>query len=209
MKPTLCAAIAVIVLAAGCGSTTSTNGETSAGGTPPTATAPTSAAPTGIASGEPIPMRLDVAPGRIGSVKAGMTKSQAAATGYFETDVTVGGDVCNHVEPLQWKPAYRNDLDVLTNRAGTIVSIGIRGQLRTTKGVGVGSSLGQVNAAYGDAVSPAVEAGYGQTGVFVNSGDDWLGFLVNEQFSKVSPSSLVTFMEVTKGAKPELMRDGC
>lgn len=210
MKLRLSAVIAAILFAAACGSVDTANTdptvEDTATATPTTAT---TATPTGIASGEPIPAKLDVAPGRVGPVHAGMTKAQAAATGFFDTDVKVGSDVCDHVEPLQWKKGYRDFVDVLTTDAGVIGSMGITNTLKTTKGIGIGNTLGQVNAAYGDAVSPAQEAGYNQTGVYVNTGDDWLGFLVNQQFSKVSPASKVTFMEVTKGAKPDLIRDGC
>lgn len=202
------AAVAVVLLVAGCGRAETAGSDTTTQVTPSTTT-PSPSSPTGIASGEPIPITLVVAPGRVGPVKTGMTKAQASATGYFDTDVKVGGEECSRVEPLEWKKVYQDRVDVLTDDAGNIASMAISGNIKTTKGVGVGSTLGEVNAAYGSAISPAIEAGYSQTGVFVNSGSQWLGFLIDEDFNLVTPASKVTLMEVTSGTKPGLMRDGC
>lgn len=206
MRLKFCAVIAALLLTTACGNDKKADPD-------PTIEAPTTTASsqsTGIASGEPIPIKLDVAPGRVGKVHVGMTKNQAAATGYFDTDVKVGGEECPRIEPLQWKKVYQDNVDVLTDDDnGSIVAMGIRGDLKTDKGVGVGNTLAAINDVYGDAASPAEEAGYTQTGVYVNTGDDWLGFLVNAEFTKVKSTSKVTFMEVSKGAKPGLMRDGC
>lgn len=175
---------------------------TTSGTTTPTATT----APT-----EDTPAKLELAPGRVGPVSVGMSKAEAAATGYFHTDVEVGGDACPRVEPLQWKAPYDKMVDVLTGENGTILSMGVLRDttLATDKGIRVGSTLGEVNEAYGDTVSPALEAGYSQSGVFVNTGDDWLGFLFDTPLGDVNESAVVTFMEVTKGERPMLMRDGC
>lgn len=207
MKLKMYTAAAIVLLVAGCGGTKTASDDATSRGTPPTT--PSASSPTGIASGEPIPITLVVAPGRVGPVKAGMTKAQAAATGYFDTDVKVGAEECSRVEPLEWKKVYQDRVDVLTDDAGNIASMAISANIKTTKGVGVGSTLGEVNAAYGSAISPAIEAGYSQTGVFVNSGSKWLGFLIDEKYDKVTPASKVTLMEVTNGTKPGLMRDGC
>ncbi len=53
------------------------------------------------------------------------------------------------------------------------------------------------------------EAGYGQTGLFVSEGAGWIGFLFNAKPDAVAATDTVTFVEVTRGAKPGLMRDGC
>ena len=202
MKLRILAAVAALLVTAACGDSKTADPA-------PTPTKTTSASPTAIASGEPVPKKLDIAPGRIGTVKVGMTKAEAAATGYFDTDVEVGADVCEHVEPLKWKKFYEDQVDVITTEAGSIVSMGVRKDLKTDNGITIGSTLGEVNDAYGDSISPAQEAGYDQAGVFVTDGDKWLGFLVDETWNDVTPSSKVTFIEVTKGSKPDLMRDGC
>lgn len=201
-------AVAVLALTAACGNgDPGTPKETS---TPSaTATTPTGIASGGIASGEPVPAELDVAPGRIGRVEVGMSKQEVLSTGYFDADVKIGGDECPTVAPLQWKKPYQGRADVFTDEAGSVLALGIFKDLETDKGVGVGSTLGEVNDAYGGDVSPAQEAGYSQAGVYVAAGDKWLGFLVDEEFAKVTPESKVTFMEVTVGRKPDLMRDGC
>ncbi len=93
--------------------------------------------------------------------------------------------------------------------SGSIASIGIsKSSPKTAKGIGVGSTLAQVRSAYED-LTPVEEAGFDQSGNYVVDGDRYLGFLFNEHASDTSDSSKVIFMEVTKGDKPELIRDGC
>lgn len=171
----------------------------------PTATATT---PTAIATGEPAPVKLEIAPGRIGAAKVGMTKVEASATGYFDTDIEIGDDVCKRVVPLNWKEQYDDQADVITNDDGTIVAMGVWKTLKTDKGIGIGSTLGDALAAY-DNLSPAVEAGYGQTGVFFTTSEGWVGFLFDEEVADIGPSAKITFIEVTKDKRPDLMRDGC
>jgi len=137
-----------------------------------------------------------------------MTRDEALATGLLDTDVDVPGEECGRTEPLGWKPKYASSLDVLTQEDGTVVSLGVRGeQPRTAEGLGVGSTLKDVTAVYETA--EMVEAGYGQTGVFVTEGDAWLGFLFTEDPESIEPTSEVLMLEVTTGTRPDLMRDGC
>ena len=151
---------------------------------------------------------LTVAPGRIGPVRAGMTRDEALATGLFDEDVPVRGEDCGRDTPLGWKPAYASSLDVLTTEDGTVVSLAVRGeQPRTADGLGVGSTLREVSATYETA--EMTEAGYNQTGVFVTEGDAWLGFLFDENVDAIDSRSKVTMLEVTSGTRPDLMRDGC
>lgn len=151
---------------------------------------------------------LVVAPGRVGPVRAGMTRDEAFDTGLFDTDVEVPGEDCGRVEPLAWKADYASSLDVLTQENGSVVSLGVRGeQPKTAEALGVGSTLRQVTRAYETA--EMTEAGYGQTGIFVTEGDAWLGFLFDEDLDAIGPRSKVTMMEVTTGTRPDLLRDGC
>ena len=172
----------------------------------PTATTTTEAAP---AATQEAPDPLVVAPGRVGAAAVGMSKQQAAATGLFDTDVDHGPDDCRGVAPLEWKKSVSTALDVLLTGSGKIASIGItQGGPKTAEGIGVGSTLAQVRNSYED-LTPVEEAGFDQSGNYVVEGDRYLGFLYNEKASDTNDSSKVTFMEVTEGNKPELIRDGC
>jgi hypothetical protein len=169
------------------------------GGTAPKPSTPTSLPVIPVGS-----MRITA--GAVGPVSVGMTKLAAYATGYFNTDVEV--PACNRVEDLAWKPAYANVLDVLTHDDGSVSSIGVRAAgPRTRSGLGVGSTYEAVQGVLGN-VAP-VAAGQGQTGLFISEGTGWIGFLFNAAPDAVAPTSPVTFIEVTRGAKPGLIRDGC
>src|SRR5665811_11227 len=62
-----------------------------------------------------------------------------------------------------------------------------------------------------EVVGVIAEAGYDQMGAFVQDGDKWLGILLDSRTADGPPkgSATVIFLEVTKGKKPELIRDGC
>lgn len=155
---------------------------------------------------------LQLAPGRIGPVTVGTDKDDAAASGLFDIDVT--GDEACQSRPLAWKEQFAG-LDVLTDDAGSIVSFGVdlaEGP-RTEAGLGVGSRFGELIETYGGDLSAPETAGFGQVGVFVRDGDDWLGFLFGEATAVEQvdndPGFEVTFAETTRFSKPALIRDGC
>lgn len=153
------------------------------------------------------PSALLITPGAVGPVQVGMTKAQALATGYFDADVQAPVDGCP-ARPLTWRDEYANTFDVLTSQAGDVVSIGIRQPgPRTRSGYGVGSTWGSLKA-----VAPEPqEAGYGQTGAYVQESGDgsWIGFLLDTPPDQLTDDDVVTFVEVTRGDRPGLMRDGC
>jgi hypothetical protein len=165
----------------------------------PTATQATSEPP--AASSD-----LVVRPGAIGPVKAGITKDEALATGLFDADVK-GAEGCTF--ELQWKKQFTG-VDVLTREDGSIGSLGVTaGGPKTEEGIGVGSTLADVKAAYPE-LSPVSEAGFDQAGAFLAAGEDHIGFLFGEATeTTVKDSSKVSFIEVTNGKRPELMRSGC
>ena len=202
------ASAVLLMSAAGCGdgaaepgvSPSPTPAESATAPSPESSTAPQSSAD------------LELAPGRIGPVSVGTSKDDAAATGLFDVDVT-GDEPCES-RPLAWKSQFTGT-DVLTDEAGSIVSLGVglADGPRTATGLGVGSTFGELIELYGGDLSAPETAGYGQVGVFVQDGDDWLGFLLGEATTVEQvdndPAFKVTFAEATKFAKPGLIRDGC
>ncbi|WP_370214946.1 hypothetical protein [Aeromicrobium sp.] len=153
------------------------------------------------------PEQLVVAPGAVGPVRVGMTEQQALATGYFVADVADPTDGCP-VRPLAWRGEYVDAVDVQTSRAGEVRSIGVRGEgVDTDAGLGVGSTYGELKGSTSDPEA----VGFGQTGVFVedSAAGTWIGFLFDESPDRLTDASRVSFVEVTKGARPELVRDGC
>lgn len=151
--------------------------------------------------------QLLVTPGAVGPVTVGMTKQQALDTGYLVAPDPDSGDGCP-APPLAWKDGYAGVLDVQASGNGDVLSIGVRQQgPRTRSGYGIGTTWGELKAVGED----PVEAGYGQTGVRVydaaNAG--WIGFLFDTTVDQLDDADTVTFMEVTKGGQPDLMRDGC
>jgi hypothetical protein len=150
-----------------------------------------------------------IAPGAVGVVQAGMSKTDALATGLFDADVKAPVEGCAD-SPLVWKANYADYFDVQTLGNGEIASIGVRKQGPVTKdGLGVGSSVADVQASVEDGTP--VEAGYGQSGLFDYDGQTgrWIGYLFDPAVDDLEDTDTVTFVEVTKGSQPGLMRDGC
>lgn len=178
--------------------------------TSPTASATPTAPTSGTPSGSQNPNGdLTITPGAVGPVKAGMSQQEALATGYFIANAPGPVEGCPDL-PLEWKKPYTQTFDVRTLGNGEITSIGIRGDgVTTAGGIGVGSTFDEVRAQYPD--DALVEAGYGQSGVRIFDPQDggWIGLLFNETVADIAGDSTVSFVEVTKGAEPDLMRDGC
>ena len=173
-------------------------------------TTPTAKATTAKPAVKPAsPSDLVIAPGRVGAARVGMSKQAALATGLFDADTPPPVEGCA-VLPLTWKKPYFDMLDVMTLGNGEIASIGVRGKLiRTKSGLGVGSTYAQVRAAIED--KTPVEAGYSQSGLYEYDpqAGGWIGYLFNPPVDELKASTPVSFIEVTKGEQPGLMRDGC
>jgi hypothetical protein len=203
MKRTLVAATALLVLT-GCGSDDPPAPEetTASPSQEPSATAePTSDSP-------PAPADLVIEPGRVGPAVAGMSKAEALETGLFNADVPPPVEGCPPY-PLQWKKKYKG-LDVLTRDDGSISSIGVfKGGPKTSKGIGYGSTLDDLTKAY-PKLSPVVDAGFNQAGAYEFTDTEYIGFLFGDAtVSDITGSSKITFIEVTVGNKPDLIRSGC
>ncbi|MFZ0139701.1 MAG: hypothetical protein WAL70_01340 [Aeromicrobium sp.] len=187
------AAIAVLLLAGACGGSESPTDEPSSAESP--------------AASEPAAEALVVAPGAVGPVKVGMTVDEANATGLFEPFKEIDDDPCAEFNPpIQWKAPHTESLRVRVED-DKITSLGIRDEVKTAKGIGVGSTFGDLKAAYPDAEVEASQA-LGST-VYRQDGEKWLGFALDEDSDKVEDSSKVLYMEVTVGKKPAAYLSGC
>ncbi len=208
MKRTLVVAVAALLVLNGCGSDDPKEPDktTSSPSPEPSATpAPTTAAP---AKPAPAPSELVVEPGRVGPAVAGMSKADALETGLFNADVPPPVEGCPPY-PLKWKKKYKG-LDVLTRDDGSISSIGVsKGGPKTSKGIGYGSTLNDLTKAYPN-LSPVVDAGFNQAGAYEFTDTEFIGFLFGDAtVSDIKGSSKISFIEVTVGDKPDLIRSGC
>lgn len=207
MKRALVAAMAALLLVSGCGSddpkepdeTTSSPSSDESATTEPTES-PTTPAPQTA--------KLVVKPGAVGPARAGMTKAEALETGLFDADVPPPVEGCPEL-PLKWKEQYQG-VDVLTRKNGTISSLGVfKGGPKTKEGIGYGSTLDDLIKAYPN-LSPVVDAGFNQAGAYEFTDTEFIGFLFGDAtVSDIKPTSKITFIEVTVGDKPDLIRSGC
>jgi len=185
-------AIAVLLLTGACGPDTPTD-EPSPTESP--------------AASEPAVEELVAAPGAIGPVQVGMTLDEANATGLFEPRETPEDDPCKDAYgSIQWKAPHTEYLMVGANK-DKITVLGIRDTVKTAKGVGVGSTLADVEAAYPDAkVEDSVALG---STIYRNDGEKWLGMGFEETPDEIKDDSKVLFMEATLGEKPTTYLSGC
>ena len=164
------------------------------------------------ASESPASEELVAAPGRIGLAEVGMTVDQANATGLFEPRQTPDDDPCKEAYgPIQWKAPNTENLLVGVDTKGAdkdkITVMGVRESVKTAKGVGIGSTLTDVKAAYPDA--KVEESDASGAVVYRRDGEKWLGIAFAEQPNEVKDGSKVVFMEVTSGEKPTAYLSGC
>lgn len=157
----------------------------------------------------PSTSELTLRPGAVGPVTVGMSKTDALKTGFFDADLPAPAEGCFPV-PLAWKGSFTPEFDVQTLTNGTIVSIGVNRPGPTTdSGLGVGSTYADVLAVIPGA--KAIAAGYGQSGVaqYDEATDGWIGYLFDAAPADLAAADQVTFVELTRGLRPGLIRDGC
>lgn len=143
---------------------------------------------------------MKIGAGSIGPVAVGITTEAAVATGYFDADVEACGG------GPRWKTDYAAVLDVGV-AGGAVTSLGVRAPGPTTvSGLGVGSTYASVEQVVGEGVVPE-PVGTG-SGVFVADGAAWIGFLLDAPPEALTDTSAVTYVEVSRGARPDLVR-GC
>jgi hypothetical protein len=159
------------------------------------------------------PGDVRIAPGRFDTVRIGDSLESAAESGYFALDVKTPGCGTRDIWPTR---PWRKSIDIYQGyeeeTAGTVGTIGVFGDgISTREGIAVGSTLGDLEAAYGDRLLGPRENDYGQWGYFIRTNRRWLGFSMDASSADGRPTTdaEVAFIEITKGRRPGLLRDGC
>lgn len=187
------AVVAVLLLAGACGDDSSPS-KTDEPDPSPSASATTTSGP------------FDLAPGRIGPVEVGMTLEEAEKTGAVERTEPDPDAPCPP-PALRWKAPNTDKLD-LHDADGKIVSIGAKSpEFKTPEGIGVGSTLEEVEQAWPGAKirqSPAFGSLIDRT-----DGNKWMSFAFVEEGKELKPSSKVVYLEATIDEKPVAFPDGC
>jgi hypothetical protein len=159
------------------------------------------------ADGKPLTLG-NVVPGAFEPVRVGMSIQQAVDTGFMERDPQ-REQACEGTF-WKWKGQWSAGLDVLVGADKQISSLGMsKDGLETPEGISIGNSYGAVDKTYGDRLEGPVRMDYGQAGVFLRDGDNWLGFGFDNKPGQLADNSRVVFIEVTRGNRPGLLRDGC
>jgi hypothetical protein len=149
----------------------------------------------------------NVVPGAFGPVKAGMGIQDAIATGFIEPDPN-RGKACEGGF-WKWKGDLASGLDIIVNDK-RVSSLGLsKDGLETADGISIGNSYAALKKTYGDRLQGPVRMDYGQAGSFLRDGDNWIGFGMDNEPGKLDDTSHIAFIEVAKGHRPGLLRDGC
>lgn len=158
--------------------------------------------------GEPLEIG-NVFPGTFEPVRVGDNVDKYVAAGYLVADIK-RESICDG-NYWKWAGQLSEGLDVVANNEGVIGSLGMqRDGLETAEGISIGNTLQALRDTYGKELSEPQANDYGLAGVFLQgNGDGWLGFGFEVAPDKLKPTSRVTFMEVSKGRQPGMLRDGC
>lgn len=149
-----------------------------------------------------------VVPGAFGPVRAGTNIQQVVAAGYMERDPQ-REQACEGTF-WKWRGQWAQGLDVVVGTNKRIMSLGMtRPGLETPEGISIGNSYAAVDNTYGDRLEGPVRMEYGQAGVFLRNGENWVGFGFDNEPGRLVDTSRVAFIEVSRGSRPGLLRDGC
>ena len=143
---------------------------------------------------------MRIAPGRFDTVRIGDSLESAAESGYFALDVK-GSCGTRAIWPTR---PWRKSIDVYQGyedgTEGTVGSIGVFGDgISTKEGIGIGATVADLEAAYGDRlIGPRQNDGM-QWSYFIRKNRRWLGFLTDANARDGRPTSdtPVTFIEAT------------
>lgn len=147
-------------------------------------------------------------PGAFEPVQVGAQVQAAIDAGFMERDPK-REQSCEGTF-WKWKGQLSEGLDVIVGADQRITALGMsKPGLETVEGISIGNSYAAVDKTYGDRLEGPVRMDYGQAGVFLRDGDKWIGFGFDNEAGQLADDSHVAFIEVTRGARPGLLRDGC
>jgi len=159
------------------------------------------------ADGEPLTLGNAV-PGAFEPIRVGMSVQQAIDTGFIERDPQ-REQACEGTF-WKWKGQLSQGLDLIVGEDKRIAALGMsRAGLETPEGISIGNSYAAVDNTYGDRLEGPVRMDYGQAGVFLRDGNNWIGFGFDNKPGQLADDSRVAFIEVSEGNRPGLIRDGC
>ncbi|HWU21777.1 MAG TPA: hypothetical protein VN088_09640 [Nocardioides sp.] len=188
-------ALGALSLLSACGSTGAGDG---AAATDPATTSVAATTPTTTPTVKDAD--LVIAPGRLGSVRAGMTKAQWSPT----RKIAKGGIVCP-TEVVHWKSDPTGHRVFVYTVGTTITQLSVMAPgPHTSKGIQVGSTYADLKRVYGAELSaPAHEGWPGKTQVFVEAdGDPSHSFLAFQlQGGRPTDRSVVDEIAVTDGER--------
>lgn len=180
--------------------------------TSPTATAPSTTPTTSPTTGPTAdwtppaayPTPLSIRPGQVGQVRIGMTLAEGRATGQLEDGAALCGEL------VRWKGNPQGFL-VLHDRHRRVsqITISVPGPRTGHGGVQVGSTYGDLRAAYPDLTEPVAD-GWDGASVYPPGEEDgraYLGFLLLTPPAQVTDSTPVIAIAATGGAKPYFQYD--
>jgi hypothetical protein len=165
--------------------------------------------PRGVVDKNGNPLKLGHAvPGAFEPIEVGTSVQAAVNAGYMERDPK-REQACEGTF-WKWKGQLAEGLDVIVGADQRITALGMsKPGLETAEGISIGNSYAAVDRTYGDRLEGPVRMDYGQAGVFLRQGDNWIGIGFDNEAGQLADDSHVAFIEVSQGTRPGLLRDGC
>lgn len=161
------------------------------------------AGPTATTTGPTLEVGHVVA-GGIQPVKVGHQVSEYVRTGYLVADQDPPCDGPH----WSWAAGLPAGLSVAVDEHGRITALGSRTAAVNAGNLGIGSTLAELKAAYGEFLSPVTRDDEGSGWVSATDAGAWISFSLGSA-DEVTAASRVDYVEVGKGAILHHFVDAC